>query len=274
MKVLVLSLQGALWSSWMHTPMQLYVFWCKRSFLCLYMYMDRSKQHQWFMNIRFPPPIHLMKCVSWFCLLSVTFLEIWTTASPVKILRLLLVTFLSIGKPIITVFAIGGCCDFFFMETLSKSCSGHFFLTDTVAAHRNGRLVKLLKKSTTSQKEQSQESELWTGRGAADKVPAHKKEEPFFSYSRMWPPVLGAAIMMSMFLAWVAAKPLVVHRIRTRMSARPGRPPFKRQMSTPNVDKFQRVWLNGQFQALLPSTVELNWQLEICEQGGSGKHSM
>lgn len=31
---------------------------------------------------------------------------------------------------------------------------------DTVAAHRNGRLVKLLKKSTTSQKEQSQESEL------------------------------------------------------------------------------------------------------------------
>lgn len=145
---------------------------------------------------------------------------------------------------------------------------------DTVAAHRNGRLVKLLKKSTTSQKEQSQESELWTGRGAADKVPAQKKEEPFFSYSRMWPPVLGAAIMMSMFLAWVAAKPLVVHRIRTRMSARPGRPPFKRQMSTPNVDKFQRVWLNGQFWALLPSTVKLNWQLEICEQEGSGKYSM
>ena len=46
------------------------------------------------------------------------------------------------------------------MEALSKSYPGHFFLTDTVAAHRNGRLVKLLKKSTTSQKEQSQESEL------------------------------------------------------------------------------------------------------------------
>ena len=236
--------------------------------------MDRpsSINHLWIFSA-------LLQSISWsasggFCFLSVTILEIRTTASPVKILRLLLVTYIYREAHFYCI------CHwrvlwivFHGNLTLILSWSFSFFLTDTVAAHRNGRLLKLLKKSTTSKKEQSQESELWTGRGAADKVPAHK-EEPFFSYSRMWPPVLGAAIMMSMFLAWVAAKPLVVHRIRTRMSARPGRPPFKRQMSTPNVDKFQRVWVNWQFWALLPSTVELKWQLETCEQGGSGKHRM
>lgn len=53
--------------------------------------------------------------------------------------------------------------------------------------------------------------------------------------------MIGAAILMIMFLAWVAAKPLVVHRMKARMTKRPGRPPLKKNFSAPNVETCQKV---------------------------------
>lgn len=77
------------------------------------------------------------------------------------------------------------------------------------------------------------------------KKASDEQQKVGFSYSRIWPPVVGAAILMTMFLAWVAAKPLVVDRLKLRTTKRPGRPPLKshikRNMSTPNVDTIQKV---------------------------------
>ncbi len=89
------------------------------------------------------------------------------------------------------------------------------FVTDTVAAQHSGRLKKLLKsrQAKSIPVDRSHDSELWTGWGVAEKY-----KLKWMSYSLWWPPLVTTMVMVLMFLAWVAARPLFLNCIRSHFN--------------------------------------------------------